>query len=41
MYMADWAKKLEGEGNRGKTECWYIMDAKPDATIFLATCLAA
>ena len=29
----DWAVKLEGEGNRGKTECWYVLDAKPDAKI--------
>lgn len=29
----DWAKKLEGEGNRGKTECWYVLDAEPDARL--------
>lgn len=29
----DWAVKLEGVGNRGKTECWYILDATPDAKI--------
>jgi len=29
----DWAVKLEGEGNRGKTECWYVLDAAPDAKI--------
>ncbi|MBP3742324.1 MAG: class I mannose-6-phosphate isomerase [Treponema sp.] len=29
----DWAVKLEGEGNRGKTECWYVLDAKPGAKI--------
>lgn len=29
----DWAVKLEGPGNRGKTECWYILDATPDAKI--------
>ncbi len=28
-----WAVKLEGEGNRGKTECWYVLDAAPDAKI--------
>lgn len=27
------AVKLEGEGNRGKTECWYVLDAKPDAKL--------
>ncbi len=27
------AVKLEGEGNRGKTECWYVLDAEPDAKI--------
>ncbi|MBR1640360.1 MAG: class I mannose-6-phosphate isomerase [Treponema sp.] len=29
----DWAVKLEGQGNRGKTECWYVLDAAPDAKI--------
>jgi len=29
----DWAVKLEGQGNRGKTECWYILDAEPDAKL--------
>ena len=29
----DWAVKLEGKGNRGKTECWYILDAAPDAKL--------
>jgi len=27
------AIKLEGEGNRGKTECWYVLDATPDAKL--------
>ena len=27
------AVRLEGEGNRGKTECWYVLDAKPGAKI--------
>lgn len=27
------AIKLEGEGNRGKTECWYVLDAAPDAKL--------
>jgi len=27
------AVKLEGPGNRGKTECWYVLDAKPDAKL--------
>lgn len=27
------AVKLEGQGNRGKTECWYVLDAKPDAKL--------
>lgn len=27
------AKKLEGEGVRGKTECWYVLDAEPDAKL--------
>ena len=27
------ALKLEGPGNRGKTECWYVLDAEPDAKI--------
>ena len=29
----DFAVKLEGKGNRGKTECWYILDAEPDAKL--------
>lgn len=29
----DFAVKLEGEGNRGKTECWYVLDAKPGAKV--------
>ncbi|MCR4734974.1 MAG: class I mannose-6-phosphate isomerase [Treponema sp.] len=29
----DWAVKLEGQGNRGKTECWYVLDAAPDAKL--------
>lgn len=29
----DWAVKLEGAGSRGKTECWYVLDAEPDAKI--------
>jgi len=29
----EWAVKLEGKGNRGKTECWYVLDASPDARI--------
>ena len=29
----DWAVKLEGKGNRGKTECWYVLDAAPDAKL--------
>lgn len=29
----DFAVQLEGEGNRGKTECWYVLDAAPDAKI--------
>ena len=29
----DWAVKLEGAGNRGKTECWYVLDAAPDAKL--------
>ena len=29
----DWAVKLEGPGNRGKTECWYVLDAAPDAKV--------
>lgn len=28
-----WAEKLEGKGNRGKTECWYVLDAAPDAKL--------
>lgn len=28
-----WAVNLEGEGNRGKTECWYVLDAKPNSKI--------
>lgn len=27
------AISIEGNGNRGKTECWLILDATPDATI--------
>lgn len=27
------AVKLEGEGNCGKTECWYVLDASDDATL--------
>ena len=27
------AVRLEGPGNRGKTECWYVLDAAPDAKI--------
>ncbi len=27
------ALRLEGPGNRGKTECWYVLDAAPDAKI--------
>lgn len=27
------AKKLEGDGVRGKTECWYVLDAEPDAKL--------
>ncbi|MCR5612166.1 type I phosphomannose isomerase catalytic subunit [Treponema sp.] len=27
------AVKLEGVGNRGKTECWYVLDAEPDAKL--------
>ena len=29
----DFAVKLEGKGNRGKTECWYVLDAKDDAKL--------
>lgn len=29
----DFAVKLEGQGNRGKTECWYVLDAAPDAKL--------
>ena len=29
----DWAVKLEGPGNRGKTECWYVLDAAPNAKL--------
>ena len=29
----EWAVKLEGAGNRGKTECWYVLDAAPDAKL--------
>ena len=29
----DWAVKLEGPGNRGKTECWYVLDAASDAKL--------
>ena len=27
------ALELEGPGNRGKTECWYVLDAAPDAKL--------
>lgn len=27
------AVRLEGKGNRGKTECWYVLDAADDARI--------
>ena len=27
------AVKLEGKGNVGKTECWYVLDAEPDSKI--------
>lgn len=27
------AFRIEGEGNRGKTECWFILDATPDAKL--------
>lgn len=27
------ALELEGPGNRGKTECWYVLDAAPDARL--------
>ncbi|MBR5402521.1 MAG: class I mannose-6-phosphate isomerase [Treponema sp.] len=27
------AVRLEGQGNRGKTECWYVLDAAPDAKL--------
>ena len=27
------AVRLEGEGNRGKTECWYVLDAAPGAKL--------
>ena len=27
------AVELEGQGNRGKTECWYVLDAAPDAKL--------
>lgn len=29
----DLAVQLEGPGNRGKTECWYVLDAAPDAKL--------
>lgn len=29
----EWAVKLEGKGNRGKTECWYVLSAEPGAKI--------
>lgn len=29
----EWAVKLEGENNRGKTECWYILDAQQNSKI--------
>lgn len=27
------AVELEGEGNRGKTECWYVLEAQPGARL--------
>lgn len=27
------AVELEGKGNRGKTECWYVLDSKPGAKL--------
>ena len=27
------AKQLEGENERGKTECWYVLDAQKDAKL--------
>ncbi|MCR5723876.1 MAG: class I mannose-6-phosphate isomerase, partial [Treponema sp.] len=27
------AVELEGVGSRGKTECWYVLDAKPEAKL--------
>lgn len=27
------AVELEGKGSRGKTECWYVLDAAPDAKL--------
>lgn len=27
------AVRLEGNGNRGKTECWYVLDAEPDSKL--------
>ena len=27
------AAVLEGEGSRGKTECWYVLDAQPEARL--------
>ena len=27
------AVKFEGQGSRGKTECWYVLDAAPDSKI--------
>lgn len=29
----EFAVELEGPGNRGKTECWYVLDAAPDAKL--------
>ena len=29
----DTAVQLEGEGNVGKTECWYVLNAAPDAQL--------
>ncbi|MCF0241780.1 MAG: class I mannose-6-phosphate isomerase [Treponema sp.] len=29
----EFALELEGVGNRGKTECWYVLEAAPDAKI--------
>lgn len=29
----DFAVQLEGKGNRGKTECWYVLDADSDSKL--------